>query len=324
MTSSRACASLTGGTSAKVDNGCAPPFPAMNPPTRIHLVDGTWELFRHHFGMPAPIRSRDAAAARSVARSMIALLDDGATHVGIGTDHVVESFRNALWPGYKTGEGIDPHLFSQFGLLEDLLRACGFVVWPMVTYEADDALASAAAIADAAPSVDQVLICSPDKDLAQCVRGDRVVQLDRRSGTVRDEDAILEHFGVRPAQIPSWLALVGDSADGFPGLSGWGARSAAAVLRVYPSIADIPDDPNEWNVAVRGAVRLAAELAANRPRAELFLELARLKNDAPVLGGGVDELRWRGPDPGIAEFGARVGAPELGERLLRIAESRAA
>jgi 5'-3' exonuclease len=294
----------------------------MNPPTRIHLVDGTWELFRHHFGMPGAVRSRDGAAARSVARSLVGLLEDGATHVGIATDHVVESFRNALWPGYKTGDGIDPHLLAQFGLVEDLLVACGFVVWPMVDVEADDALASAARIAAADPDVDQTVICSPDKDLAQCVRGTRVVQLDRRTDTLRDERAVVEHFGVGPEQIPAWLALVGDTADGFPGLTGWGARSAAAVLAVYPTIADIPDDPDRWTVAVRGATRLAAELAGNRERAELFLSLARLKDDVPVLPDGVGELRWQGPDPGIASLAERVGAPELVERLARIADAR--
>jgi 5'-3' exonuclease len=295
----------------------------MSTPTRIHLVDGTWELFRHHFGVPGPVRAREGAAARAVARSMASLLEDGATHVGIATDHVVESFRNALWPGYKTGDGIDPHLFAQFGLLEDILRACGFVVWPMVEFEADDALASAAAIAGADPAVDQVVICSPDKDLAQCVRGTRIVQLDRRTDTVRDEAGVIAHFGVAPAQIPAWLALVGDSADGFPGLAGWGARSAAAVLSVYGSIDEIPDDPATWSVPVRGAPRLAAQLADNRALAELFMTLARLSTGVDVLPDGVDELRWRGPGGGIDRLADRIGAPELGARLRDLAARRA-
>jgi 5'-3' exonuclease len=295
----------------------------MTPPsTRVHLVDGTWELFRHHFGMPSGIRSRDAAAVRAVVRSLLGLLDAGATHVGVATDHVVESFRNALWPGYKTGAGIDPHLFGQFGPLEDALRACGFLVWPMVEFEADDALASAAAATSAAASVMQVVICSPDKDLAQCVEGTRVVQLDRRTDQFRDEDGVRRRFGVAPPQIPDWLALVGDSADGFPGLSGWGARSTTALLAAYGSIDAIPDDPARWSVHVRGAARLAAVLAAERELAELFRTLARLRRDVEVLPSGTDALRWHGPSDRIGAVAKSIGAPELPERLARLMATR--
>lgn len=289
---------------------------------RVHVVDGTWELFRHHFGMPSGVRGRDGAAARAVARSLAGLLEDGATHLGVATDHVVESFRNALWTGYKTGDGIDPHLYAQFPLLEEVLVACGFVVWPMTEYEADDALASAARTAAADPSVGQVVICSPDKDLAQCVRGARVVQLDRRSGDLRDEDGVHTHFGVGPAQIADWLALVGDSADGFPGLAGWGARSAAAILDTYGSIDDIPEDPAVWSVAIRGATLLAEVLRADRTQLEIFRTLARLRDDLDVVRDGVGCLRWRGPAPHLGEVATRIGAPELPDRLAAIAAVR--
>lgn len=289
---------------------------------RVHLVDGTWELFRHHFGMPSGVRSRDGAAARAVARSLAGLLEEGATHVAVATDHVVESFRNELWPGYKSGEGIDPHLYAQFPLLEELLAACGFAVWPMVEFEADDALASAARTAAADPAVGQVIICSPDKDLAQCVKGVRVVQLDRRTGDLRDEDGVHAHFGVGPAQIADWLALVGDSADGFPGLAGWGARSAATILDAYGSIDDIPADPAAWSVTVRGAVRLADVLRTDRARLETFRTLARLRDDLDVTPDGVAGLRWRGPTAHLDELAAQIGAPELVERLAAIAAAR--
>jgi 5'-3' exonuclease len=290
--------------------------------TRIHLVDGTWELFRHHFGMPSGIRSREAAAVRAVARSLTGLLESGATHVGVATDHIVESFRNDLWDGYKTGEGIDPHLVAQFPLLEEVVAACGMTVWPMIEFEADDALASAARAAAADPDVALVIICSPDKDLAQCVRGSRVVQWDRRTDETRDEDGVHAHFGVRPAQIPDWLALVGDNADGFPGLKGWGARSAAAVLDAYGSLEAIPDDPAAWSVPVRGAARLAAVLDAERETALLFRRLARLRDDLDVLPDGVAGLRWRGPADGLEEIALKIGAPELAARLAALADGR--
>lgn len=296
----------------------------MTRPLRVHLVDGTWELFRHHFGMPSGVRARENAAVRAVVRSMVNLLDSGVTHIGVATDHVVESYRNALWPGYKTGDGIDPHLFAQFGPLEDALGACGIAVWPMVEFEADDALASAAAIAAADPRVSQVVICSPDKDLAQCVRGTRVVQWDRRTDEIRDEDGVRAHFGVGPAQIPDWLALVGDSADGYPGLAGWGARSSATVLDHFGSIDRIPDDPAQWTLPVRGAARLAATLARDREQALLFRTLARLRTDTRVLAEGVDALRWRGPTPELGAVATQLGAPELPERLAQLAQRASA
>lgn len=293
----------------------------MTRPLRVHLVDGTWELFRHHFGMPARVRAGERTAVRAVLRSMAGLLESGVTHLGVATDHVVESYRNALWPGYKTGDGIDPHLLAQFGPLEDALRACGVTVWPMVEFEADDALASAALRAAADPRVAQVVICSPDKDLAQCVQGQRIVQWDRRTGQFRDAEAVREHFGVAPAHIPDWLALVGDSADGFPGLPGWGAKSAAAVLARFGTLDDIPDDPGSWPTSVRGAARLADTLARQRDLAHVFRTLARLRTDVPLMPDGVDGLRWRGPAPRFADIAAELNAPELPGRLAACAPS---
>ncbi len=294
----------------------------MSDGIRIYLIDGTWELFRHHFGMPSGVRSREGAAARAVARSLAGLLESGATHIGVATDHVVESFRNDLWAGYKTGAGIDPHLSDQFSLLEEVVAACGITVWPMVEFEADDALASAARAAAADSDVAQVIICSPDKDLAQCVRGSRVVQWDRRTDETRDEDGVHAHFGVRPAQIPDWLALVGDSADGFPGLKGWGARSAAALLDAYGSLEAIPADPTAWSVPVRGAARLADVLDAEHEAALLFRRLARLRDDLDMLPGGVAGIQWQGPTGGLDAIAATLGAPELTERLMAISAGR--
>ena len=261
------------------------------------------------------------AAARGVARSLAGLLEEGATHVGVATDHVIESFRNALWPGYKTGDGIPADLAGQFHPLEELLEACGFVVWPMTEFEADDALAAAARVAADDPRVARVHIATPDKDLAQCVRGDRVVQLDRRKRLIRTEADVIERFGVPPASIPDYLALVGDTADGFPGLPGWGARSAAVVLARHGHIPDIPDDPADWGVRVRGAGTLAATLAHQREQAMLFRTLATLREDVPVLPGGVDELRWRGTRDDLPDVAARFDAPELPGRLARIARA---
>jgi 5'-3' exonuclease len=282
----------------------------------VHLVDGTYELFRYFLSPAAAFdRSTPEAlrAVRGVVGSMLGMLEAGATHVGVATDHVIESFRNALWPGYKTGEGIDPVLRAQFTPLEDALEALGVVVWPMVELEADDALAAAAAMAAADPRVAQVVVCTPEKDLAQCVREARVVQLDRRTREVRDEAGVVKKFGVRPASIPDWLALVGDSADGFPGLPGWGAVSAAAVLARYGRLEDIPTLALEWDVPVRGALRLATTLAEQRERALLFRRLATLRVDAPI-GVDVDALRWRGPRPAFAAWAERLGAPALHER----------
>ena len=290
----------------------------------VHLVDGTYELFRY-FMSPAAAFDRGTPealrAVRGVVGSILGMLEDGATHVGVATDHVIESFRNALWAGYKTGEGIDPVLRAQFELLEEALGALGVVVWPMVEHEADDALGTAAAMAAADARVEQVVICTPDKDLGQCVRGVRVVQLDRRAKEVRDEGGVVKKFGVPPASIPDWLALVGDSADGYPGLPGWGAVSAATVLARYGHLEDIPKLAPEWDVSVRGALRLATTLAEQRERALLFRELATLRTDAPI-GVDVDGLRWSGPRLDFVSWAERLGAPALHERAARVAAAR--
>ena len=273
----------------------------------IHLVDGTYELFRHFYGIP-PAKNRDGeevAAVRGVLYSIRALVHGGATHIGVATDRVIESFRNNLWPGYKTGEGIDPALWAQFPLLEEALEAWGVKLWPMVEFEADDALASAAAKAALDPRVTQVIICSPDKDLAQCVRGTRVVQLDRVRRTTRDEAGVVARFGVPPASIPDYLALVGDSADGFPGLPGWGAKSAATVLAKFGHVDAIPDDYAAWDLKVARGASLAATLARDRRLAELFRELATLRTDVPVFDS-VDELEWGGPTPALPALRRRL------------------
>lgn len=259
----------------------------------VHLVDGTYELFRHYYAMPPAkdAQGREVAAVRGVLASMRAMAREGATHIGVATDHVIESFRNALWPGYKTGEGIDPVLWSQFPLLEEELAAAGFVVWPMVEFEADDALAAAAALAVDDPRVEQVIICTPDKDLAQCVRGSRIVQLNRRTRTLFDEAGIVEKFGVPPASIPDYLALVGDAADGFPGLPGWGAKSTARVLARYGHLEAIPADPRAWQVPVTNANTLATTLERERENALLFRTLATLRTDIPLFDD-VETLRW--------------------------------
>lgn len=285
------------------------------------MVDGTYELFRHHFALPSHKTEdgTEVAAVRGVVRSMLALLEGGATHLAVATDHVIKSFRNDLWPGYKTGAGVAPELLGQFVLLEDALTALGIVVWPMVEYEADDALASAAA--SAADSAEQVVICTPDKDLAQCVVGDHIVQLDRRSGNVTDEDAVIKKFGVPPSSITDYLALVGDSADGFPGLPGWGAKSAAAVLSQYGHLEAIPPDSSQWQVAVRGAASLAATLNEQQELAMLFKDLATLRASLPVLTA-TEELRWVGPKEEFRSLVTRLGAPELAVRAEALAAGR--
>jgi 5'-3' exonuclease len=288
----------------------------------VHLIDGTYELFRY-FMAPGGHQStpEELRAVRGVMASVLGMLEGGATHVGVATDHVIESFRNDLWPGYKTGEGIDPLLYGQFEPLEEALQALGVTVWPMVEFEADDALGAAAAMAAADARVAQVVICTPDKDLAQCVRGDRIVQLDRRTRELRDEAGVRQKFGVSPASIPDWLALVGDSADGYPGLPGWGARSAATVLARYERLEAIPKLAMEWDVTVRGALRLATTLAEQSEQALLFRTLATLRVDAPI-GDGVDALRWTGPRPDFAAWSARLGPPSLHERASALAAAR--
>lgn len=288
---------------------------------RVHLVDGTYELFRHHFGLPPDLRSAPDAAVRSVVEGIVSLLEEGVTHLGVATDHVVESFRNELWPGYKTSEGMDPAVLAQFAPLEAALGELGVVVWAMTDLEADDALASASAVAAEDDRVEQVRILTADKDLAQMVRGTRVVQVDRRRQWVIDHDGVVDKFGVEPTSIPDLLALVGDQADGFPGLAGWGMKSTAAVLARYGHIADIPDDAASWEIEVRGARRLADTLRQGRELAALFLELATLRI-RPSLLPTVESLRWRGPNQGLAELAKRWGAPGLMARVEALASSR--
>jgi 5'-3' exonuclease len=290
---------------------------------RVHLVDGTYELFRHFFALPSHRDDGgvDVAAVRGVLYSVLTLLEEGATHVGVANDHVIESFRNDLYAGYKTGDGVDPVLKAQFPLLDDGLAALGVAVWPMIEQEADDALAAAAKVAAADKRVEQVLICTPDKDLAQCVVDGRIVQYDRRKKVLIDEQGVSAKYGVTPASVPDWLALVGDSADGFPGIPGWGAKSAAAVLRQYRHLEDIPEYGHDWAVEVRGAKSLAASLSEHRAAADLFKVLATLRTDAKV--GKVDDWRWAGPRPELEDWGERLGAARLFERATDLAAKRA-
>ena len=272
----------------------------------VHLVDGTYELFRYYYALPS---ARDAdgvevGAVRGVLGSVFGMINAGATHLGVATDHVIESFRNRLWPGYKTGQGLPRDLLSQFTLLEDALSAMGVRVWPMVEYEADDALASAAVVAARDPQVGRVIICTPDKDLAQSISGTRVVQLNRRTRVIRDEAGVVAKFGVTPASIPDYLALVGDAADGYPGLTGWGAKSAAAVLARFGHLESIPPDPKEWHVNAANAAALSTTLERNRDLAFLFRDLATLRTDVPVFES-VTELRWQGPSAAFTEMAAR-------------------
>jgi len=284
---------------------------------RVHVVDGTYELFRAWFGAPpAEVEGREVGAARGLLRSLAALLRGGEiSHVGVAFDHVIESFRNELYDGYKTGAGLDPALVGQFELAERVAAALGARVWPMVDFEADDALATAAArLADDA-AVAQVVIASPDKDLTQCVRGDRVVTWDRMRGVTLDEAGVVAKFGVGPASIPDWLALVGDTADGIPGVPRWGAKSAASVLARWHHVDAIPDDPAAWDVKVRGAASLAGSLAAHRDEARLWRRLATLRTDAPIEAG-VEALAWRGADAALlpavcAELGVAPGSVGL-------------
>ena len=275
----------------------------------VHLVDGTYELFRHYYALPSArdAEGQEVAAVRGVVASVLGMIKEGATHVAVATDHVVESFRNDLWAGYKTSEGVEAELLAQFPLLEEALSAAGILVWPMVEFEADDALAAGAAIAARDARVDRVIVCTPDKDLAQCVRGTRVVQLNRRTRTTCDEAGVIEKFGVSPASIPDYLALVGDAADGYPGLRGWGAKSSAAVLAKFLHLESIPADHHEWGVSVANASTLAATLVKERERALLFRTLATLRTDI-ALFDDLDQLRWKGPSPAFDELGPRLDA----------------
>ncbi|MHB8296712.1 MAG: 5'-3' exonuclease [Acidimicrobiales bacterium] len=300
-------------------------------------MDGTYELFRHYYATigaggrrsaaPSPGHPRNPpapptrAAVRGVVASILGMLETGTTHIGVASDHVIESFRNALWPSYKTGAGVPSELMAQVPVMEDCLEAIGVTVWRMVELEADDALASAAAVAAETPEVRQVVIATPDKDLAQCVVGDRVVQLDRRRSVFTDEEGVVSRFGVHPASIPDYLALVGDAADGFPGLPGFGPKSAAAVLSRYRHLERVPAEPSSWDVKVAGRQRLAATLAGQLERAQLFRRLATLVVDRSLLAS-VAELRWRGPRAGAARACLAIGAPRLAERAHALAESR--
>src|SRR5277367_6759546 len=269
-------------------------------PLEVYLVDGTYELFRHYYALPSAqdATGAEVAAVRGVLASVLGMIKGGATHIATATDHVIESFRNQLWPGYKTSEGVEPELLAQFPLLEEVLSAAGIVVWPMVEFEADDALAAGAAIAAQDARVEQVIICTPDKDLAQCVRGTRVVQLNRRTGVTCDETCVVQKFGVSPISISDYLALVGDSADGYPGLRGWGAKSSAAVLAKFTHLESIPADSSQWRVNATNASALAATLSRERDRALLFRTLATLRTDI-ALFENVDELRWEGATPAL-------------------------
>jgi 5'-3' exonuclease len=273
----------------------------------VVLIDGTYELFRHYYAMPSAkdVDGREVAAVRGVVHSVLSMITGGARYVGVATDHVIESFRNELWPGYKTGAGIEPDLYAQFPLLEEALAAAGVVVWPMTEFEADDALAAAAAIAARDSRVERVVIATPDKDLAQSVRGSRVIQLNRRTRTMYDEAGVRAKFGVGPESIPDYLALVGDAADGYPGLRGWGAKSSAAVLAKFEHIEAIPDDPAHWSVNAANSVALARTLVRDRELAMLFRTLATLNADLPLFDD-VESLRWEGPRPEFAELAARL------------------
>ncbi len=282
----------------------------------VYLVDGTYELFRHYYAVPSArdAQGREVAAVRGVLASMLGMLKAGATHLAVATDHVIESFRNELWADYKTSEGVEPDLLAQFPILEEVLSAAGITVWPMVEFEADDALAAGALAAARDPQVERVIICTPDKDLAQCVNGTRIVQLSRRSGVTLDEEGIMRKFGVSPASIPDYLSLVGDSADGYPGLRGWGAKSSAAVLSKFGHLEFIPKDWQEWHVNVSGASTLAATLQREWEHALLFRKLATLRTDI-TLFENLDQLRWQGPTPSFDAVAAQLDAARTEKKL---------
>jgi 5'-3' exonuclease len=266
----------------------------------VFLVDGTYELFRHYYAVPSARdeQGREVGAVRAVLASVLGMIKGGATHIAVATDHVIESFRNQLWPGYKTSEGVEPDLLAQFTVLEDVLSAAGVVVWPMVEFEADDALAAGAAAAEKDARVERVVICTPDKDLAQCVRGTRVVQLNRRTRVTIDEQGVMQKYGVPPLSIPDYLALVGDAADGYPGLAGWGAKSTAAVLAKFGHLEAIPKDCRNWHVNATNAGALADTLCREWDNALLFRKLATLRTDIPLFGD-VEQLRWNGSKAGV-------------------------
>ena len=281
----------------------------------VQLIDGTYELFRHFYALPSAKDSegQEVTAVRGVLGSLLGMMRAGETYIGVATDHVIESFRNRMWPGYKTGQGVDPALLSQFTLLEDTLRALGVVVWAMEEYEADDALASAASLAAQDERVTRVVICTPDKDLAQCVQGTRVVQFDRRRRVERDSRGVVTKFGVDPASVPDYLALVGDAADGYPGLPGWGAKSAAAVLSRFGHLEAIPADPRDWHINVSNPQGLALTLKEKRELAFLFRDLATLRTGLPLFTS-VDDLLWRGPTPVFPSIAERLDKAKFAKK----------
>jgi 5'-3' exonuclease len=286
---------------------------------KIHLIDGTYELFRNHFGAP-PKQShdgREVGATLGLLRSLLALLArPEVTHVACAFDHVIESFRNELYPGYKTSAGIDPDLLAQFPLAEEAVAALGVVVWPMVEFEADDALATAAMRWKNEPAVEQIVVCSPDKDLTQLVSGNRIVCWDRRRDIVLDEPGVMEKFGVRPQSIPDWLALVGDAADGYPGIPGWGAKSASVVLARYEHLESIPNDPRQYGLGAGRAARLAESLATHREEAFLYRKLATLREDVPLMEK-LDDLKWQGARSRLKELCEAWGVVDLPKRISR-------
>lgn len=288
----------------------------------VYLIDGTYELFRHYYAVPhaTDANGQEIAAVRGVLASIISLLEKGVTHIGVATDHVVESFRNKLFDGYKTGEGVPPDLMSQFQILEDALVSMGIFVWPMVEFEADDALAAAAVKAAKDERVNTVVICTPDKDLAQCVDGTKIVQLDRRKNETRDAAGIVTKYGVKPTSIPDYLALVGDTSDGYPGVPGWGAKGASSVLSVYPHLEDIPKDPKDWASTIRGSAKLSATLFTQWDSVLLFRTLATLRTDVPVFDN-VDELHWQGPQDSFEALCAGLKSPNLYKKTIAVPRS---
>ena len=289
----------------------------------VYLIDGTYELFRHFFAVPSSKNDsgQEIGAVRGVLTSVFSMIDAGTTHLGVATDHVVESFRNELFPDYKTSEGVDPELLSQFPIVEAALESMGVLVWPMTYFEADDALASAAAKAAADEGVQQVVICTPDKDLAQCVAGNRVVQLDRRRNIVRDEAGVVERFGVKPESIPDYLAVTGDVADGYPGISGWGAKAASLALSKYCHLEQIPKDWEHWDPSIRRARPLAESLFGAWKEALLYRTLATLRLDAPVFNV-IDDLRWKGPRDNFEQVCEQLRAADLYRRVSAKATSK--
>jgi len=287
----------------------------------VHLIDGTYELFRHFYALPSAKDSegREVAAVRGVLGSLLGMMRAGTTYIGVATDHVIESFRNRMWPEYKTGQGVEPELLAQFPLLEEMLRALGVVVWAMEEYEADDALASAAFLAQEDFRVKRVVISTPDKDLAQCVHGTRVVQLDRRRRLERDEQGVIQKFGVKPSSIPDYLALVGDTADGYPGLRGWGAKSASAVLSRFGRLEAIPPDGRDWQVNVSNPKGLSEVLNSKRDLAFLFRDIATLRTDLPLFAT-VDDLLWKGPTPAFPPMADRLDKAKFSKK--RVPRSR--